>query len=344
MYTEFYGLNELPFQLTPDPRFLFLSPSHQEALAQMLFGIQTRRGFVVLTGEVGTGKTTLIRALLQQLAPGSKAAYLYHAILGAKGLFQFICREYAIPTSGKETKNELIDRLWALLLAEQQSQRPVVLIIDEAQNLKPHILEEIRLISNLETTESKLIQILLVGQPEFDRTLDRQEMRQLKQRVALRYHLTKLNRPDTERYIHHRLKVAGNHSPAAIFPPESIDEIYHYTNGLPRAINILCDNALIMGYTMSARRITPDQIRKVEFEDVYQELTTVKPSPQTAAMAPTHDISLVTIESRRDDLIIGEIESAHPPSNGHHRSLLRKIADSFHRFKRRKRSASLTAS
>lgn len=342
MYTEFYDLNELPFQLTPDPRFLFLSTSHQEALAQMLFGIDTRRGFVVLTGEVGTGKTTLIRALLNQLAPGTKTAYLYHAILGAKGLFQFICREYGIATSGKETKNELIDRLWALLLTEQRSQRPVVLIIDEAQNLKPHILEEIRLISNLETTETKLIQILLVGQPEFDRTLDRQEMRQLKQRVALRYHLVKLDRPATERYINHRLRVAGYHSSAALFPPEAIDEIYHYTQGLPRAINILCDNALIMGYSVAARRITPDLIRKVEFEDMYQELTTVKQTPEKQETVPAQDISLVTIESRREGLIHVEPQVEAPPSNGHHRSLFRKIADSLHLFKKRPRAASFT--
>jgi general secretion pathway protein A len=341
MYTEFYGLNELPFQLTPDPRFLFLSASHQEALAQMLFGIQTRRGFVVLTGEVGTGKTTLIRALLKQLEPGTRTAYLYHAIIGAKGLFQFICREYGIATSGKETKNELIDRLSELLLAEQQSQRPVVLIIDEAQNLKPHILEEIRLISNLETTEMKLIQILLVGQPEFDRTLDRPEMRQLKQRVALRYHLIKLDRTDTERYIHHRLQVAGYHPSAAIFPPESIDEIYHYTHGLPRAINILCDNALIMGYSIAARRITPDLVRKVEFEDMYQELTTAQKTIDSERTATAEEISLVTIETRSENLIVSEPLADRPPSNGHHQSLFRKIAGGLNFFKKRKRKNSL---
>lgn len=337
MYTEFYGLDELPFQLTPDPRFLFMSTSHQEALAQMLYGIQSRRGFVVLTGEVGTGKTTLIRALLTQLDPGIRTAYLYHAILGAKGLFQFICREYGIPTSGKETKNELIDRLSTLLLAEQQSQRPVVLIIDEAQNLKPHILEEIRLISNLETIEAKLIQILLVGQPEFDRTLDRQDMRQLKQRVALRYHLTKLDRSETERYIYHRLKVAGYRTTAAVFPPESIDEIYHYTNGLPRAINILCDNALIMGYSVAARHITPDLIRKVEFEDMYQELTTVKQSPEQPRAIAADDISLVTVEAHSGNLIVGD----PLPVNGQHQSLLSKIMARLHLVRKRKPEMSL---
>ncbi|UCE05258.1 MAG: AAA family ATPase [bacterium] len=289
MYTDFYGLRELPFNLTPDPKFLYFSASHQEALAQMAFGVNMKRGFVVITGEVGTGKTTLIHALLEQLDVNTQTAYLYHAILGAKGLFQFICREFGISFTGRETKNQLIVKLSNYLISTYNSGGNAVLIIDEAQNLKPHILEEIRLISNSETIHSKLIQILLVGQPEFGKILDRKEIRQLKQRVALRYHLSRLSRGETEEYINHRLKVAGYIFSDPIFSPGAVDEIYAYTHGTPRAINILCENALIMGYSVEARHITPEIINKVQFEDVFQEMELAKPV--------TNEIEIKTIQS-----------------------------------------------
>jgi len=278
MYTDFYRLKELPFKITPDPKFLYYSASHQEALAQMLFGVQARRGFVVITGEVGTGKTTLIRSLLEQLDANTQTAYLYHAILGGKGLFQSICREFGIPFLKSETKTELIFNLYDFLISVSQSGGNAALIIDEAQNLKPHILEEIRLISNLETVNTKLIQLLLIGQPEFGQTLDRQNMRQLKQRIALRYHLQKLDRVETEQYINHRLKVAGYIFSDPIFTPDAVAEIYTYTHGIPRSINILCDNALILGYSREARTITPEIIKKVEFEDIFAEMEAAKPT------------------------------------------------------------------
>jgi general secretion pathway protein A len=289
MYTDFYGLSELPFNLTPDPKFLYFSASHQEALAQMAFGVNMKRGFVVITGEVGTGKTTLIHALLEQLDVNTQTAYLYHAILGTKGLFQFICQEFGISFTWRETKNQLILKLNNYLISTYNSGGNAVLIIDEAQNLKPHILEEIRLISNSETIHAKLIQILFVGQPEFGKILDRKEIRQLKQRIALRYHLSRLSRSETEEYINHRLKVAGYSFSDPIFLPEAVDEIYAYTHGTPRAINILCENALIMGYSIEARHITPEIIKKVQFEDVYQEMETYRKSQ-------TGDIEIKTLQ------------------------------------------------
>ena len=289
MYTDFYGLSELPFNLTPDPKFLYFSASHQEALAQMAFGVNMKRGFVVITGEVGTGKTTLIHALLEQLDVNTQTAYLYHAILGTKGLFQFICQEFGISFTWRETKNQLILKLNNYLISTYNSGGNAVLIIDEAQNLKPHILEEIRLISNSETIHAKLIQILFVGQPEFGKILDRKEIRQLKQRIALRYHLSRLSRSETEEYINHRLKVAGYSFSDPIFLPEAVDEIYAYTHGTPRAINILCENALIMGYSIEARHITPEIINKVQFEDVYQEMEAFQKSQ-------TEDIEIKTLQ------------------------------------------------
>ncbi|MEE4310411.1 MAG: AAA family ATPase, partial [candidate division KSB1 bacterium] len=184
MYTEFYGLREMPFNLTPDPRFLYESASHREGLAQMAYGINHRRGFIVLTGEVGTGKTTLIRTLLEQLDSSTRTAYLYHAILGAKSLFQSILRDFGVSFQRRATKNDLLFILEDFLFSLKKTGGNAVLMIDEAQNLKPHILEEIRLISNIETADRKLIQILLVGQPEFGKILDRTDARQLKQRIA----------------------------------------------------------------------------------------------------------------------------------------------------------------
>jgi len=340
MYTDFYGLRELPFNLTPDPKFLYFSASHQEALAQMLFGINMRRGFVAITGEVGTGKTTLVRALLERLDARTPSAYIYHAILGGKGLFQSICREFGIPFLRSETKTELIFNLHDYLISVYQSGGNAALIIDEAQNLKPHILEEIRLISNLETVNTKLIQLLLIGQPEFGQVLDRPEMRQLKQRIALRYHLAKLNRAETEHYINHRLKVAGYIFSDPIFALDAVNEIYIHTNGLPRAINILCDNALIMGYSIGARTITPEIIKKVEFEDVCAEMEIVKQPVSQEIEIKTIQPEAVTINSMVSDRTNLSIDNLYGNKNNHS-SLFKKIKTKLLFFKKKKLPSSI---
>jgi len=261
--------------MTPDPRYIYYSASHRECLAQMTYGVHNRRGFIVITGEVGTGKTTLIRTLMEKLDENTRVAYLYHAILGAKGLFQSILRDYKIPFDRRDTKTDLMYLLQDFLFSLEESDENAVLIIDEAQNLKPHILEEIRLISNIETPKKKLIQLLLVGQPEFAKILDRTEVRQLKQRIALRFHLTRLNREETEAYVSHRLRVAGYARRNPLFTRSAIDEIFLNSGGIPRAINIMCDNALVMGYSVGADQITPGIIGKVQFSDEYQELNTL---------------------------------------------------------------------
>lgn len=337
MYSDFYGLVEMPFGLTPDPKFLFMTASHQEALAQMLCGITMRRGLVAITGEVGTGKTTLVQALLRRLDAKTKVAYIYHAILGGKGLFQSICREFGIPFFKSETKTELIFDLHDHLISVFQSGGNAVLIIDEAQNLKPYLLEEIRLISNIETVNTKLIQLLLIGQPEFGQTLDREDMRQLKQRIALRYHLARLNRAETEGYIRHRLRVAGYSRTEPLFSSSAVDVIFDYTKGLPRAINILCDNALIMGYSVEAQIITPEIVKKVAFEDVYQEMEAAKPSASRQIEIKTISPAVPVLDHSAK---IPEPSGDSYTSNNGHLSWIKKIkARLFSSFRHQKTPA-----
>ncbi|MBN1153669.1 AAA family ATPase [candidate division KSB1 bacterium] len=304
MYTQLYGLKERPFNMTPDPRFIYYSASHRECLAQMIYGVNNRRGFVVVTGEVGTGKTTLIRTLLEKVNSKTRIAYLYHAILGVKSLFQSILRDFQIPFDSKENKTDLLYKLKDLLFSLYRNDENAVLIIDEAQTLKPHILEEIRLISNIETSDRKLIQILLVGQPEFAKILERNEVRPLKQRIALRFHITPLSMEETGAYINHRLRIAGYNRRIALFTSEAIEEIYQFSQGIPRAINILCDNALIMGYTIGADQITPRIVGQVRFPDEYGAMNDL-------SFSDPEEIEIRTIASESNILTIQESDSLY---------------------------------
>jgi general secretion pathway protein A len=247
MYCEFYGFTEKPFHITPNPRFLFLSKIHKEALAHLLYGIDNHVGFVELTGEVGTGKTTTLRTLLGQLGEGRyRTALIFNPCLSALELLRSINREFGLPAEGLGN-GELIEELNRFLLEENHQGRTVVLVIDEAQNLTPQVLEQIRLISNLETESDKLIQIVLAGQPELLQVMERPELRQLAQRMAVRYHLRSLDYADTRAYIAHRLTVAGGRGVAA-FTEAACKRIYRYSGGSPRLINIACDRALVVGY------------------------------------------------------------------------------------------------
>lgn len=255
MYCDYFGFRELPFTITPNPRFLFFSKNHREAYAHLFYGITNRSGFMELTGEVGSGKTTVIRTLLEQLDRDDyRTALIVNPCLSGRELVRSINREYGLPFEGLSS-SELLQELNRFLLAENAAGRTVVLVIDEAQNLEPMVLEQIRLISNLETETDKLIQIVLVGQPELARLLERTELRQLSQRIAVRFHLSPMDADDTRAYIDHRLETAGGKF-AVTFFPAALTKIYRYSGGLPRLINVLCDRSLLIAYGNSKRVIS----------------------------------------------------------------------------------------
>ena len=255
MYLEFYGFQEKPFSLTPDPRFVFLSKHHREAFAHILYGINNRVGFITLTGEVGSGKTTVLRTLLTQLDEDHhRTALIFNPCLSPRELLQNVNREFRIPASDSHSLN-ILDALNPFLLQQNAEGRTAVLIIDEAQNLEPSVLEQIRLISNLETDSEKLIQIVLAGQPELLQILNRKELRQLNQRITVRYHLQPMDFQDSVDYIDYRLKVAGGRG-SVMFSRAALKRIYHYSRGLPRLLNAVCDRALLAGYAKDTDKIT----------------------------------------------------------------------------------------
>lgn len=264
MYTAFYGLREKPFSLTPDPRFLFLATSHREALAHVLYGIDQGEGFICITGEVGTGKTTMCRTLLQRLDKDTEVAFVFNPTLSGVELLRAIGVELGLDVEGR-SRAELSDQLNAFLLETNRAGRRVLLIIDEAQNLSNETLEEIRLFSNLETPTSKLIQILLFGQPELDQKLESHELRQLRQRISVRWSLGALSQAETREYVSHRMTIAAGYQ-SEFFSEAALREIYRHTGGIPRLVNVLCDRSLLSGYGAGLRQIGVDQVREVARE------------------------------------------------------------------------------
>ena len=261
MYCNYFGFREKPFTITPNPRFVFLSKNHREAFAHLLYGIDNHAGFIVLTGEVGTGKTTVLRTLMEKLDDDRyRTALIFNPSLSALELLRSINHEYALPAEGLDNA-ELLAHLNRFLLEENSAGRTVVLVIDEAQNLAPRTLEQIRLISNLETDTDKLIQIVLAGQPELDHLMARPELRQLAQRVGVRYHLLPLDFEDTRAYVNHRVAVAGGKG-AAGFSRGALQRIFRRAGGVPRLINIACDRALLIGYTDEKREISTSMAKK----------------------------------------------------------------------------------
>jgi general secretion pathway protein A len=262
MYEAFYGLSEPPFRLTPDPHYLYLSTHHREALGHLLFGIREGTGFIAVTGDIGTGKTTLLRALLRDLEANTIVGYIFNPALSDLELLQTVNSEFSLPASST-SKKELVDELNRFLVAQKLAGKRVVIIVDEAQNLPPATLEQLRLLSNLETETTKLLQIVLVGQPELKLLLGRPELAQLNQRITLRWHLEPLDRAETARYIAHRLRIAGGPSTGDIFSPGALRLIYRYSGGVPRLINIAAHRALLAGYTREQRVISPALARHV---------------------------------------------------------------------------------
>jgi general secretion pathway protein A len=253
VYLDYYGLKEPPFTITPNPRFLFFSAKHREAFNHLLYGIRERKGFVQLTGEVGAGKTTLCRALLEQLSPSFSTALILNPILDADQLIKAIAMELNLPVKGLD-RLETVAEINHFLLRQLEQGKDTVLIIDEAQDLTRELLEQVRLLSNLETDERKLLQIVLMGQPELRDRLNEHGLRQLRQRITIRYHLNPLRRDEVGQYVHHRLQVSGANG-APYFTAAALWRIYHYSKGIPRLINAICDKCLLAGYVAQRDKI-----------------------------------------------------------------------------------------
>jgi general secretion pathway protein A len=277
MYLSYYGLLRSPFEMTPDPAFLYLGEAHREGLATLVYGVRARKGFVLLTGEVGTGKTTLLHALLSQLDSDTTAAFLFNPRLEPLDFFRILFDEYGIEERCT-TKAEYLLALNRFLIERLEKGRPTLLIVDEAQNLSKEMLEEIRLLSNLETPTSKLIQIMLVGQPELSEMLALPDLRQLRQRIVLRHHLQPFDEKEAVAYVEERLRLAG-YTGRAIFDRGALREIFRVTGGIPRLLNIVCDSALLLGFS----RELP-VIGKAQVSEVAQDLA-LTPGPGAGAPA-----------------------------------------------------------
>ena len=283
MYESHFGLRELPFQMTPDVRYFFASAKHQDALNHMAYAIQERRGFVVITGEIGSGKTTLSRVLLARLDPLTRTAIIRNTYLTAKDLLALTLDELEVGyTPG--TKTHLLKQLNTYLVDQLKTNGNVVLLVDEAQNLSPKLLEEIRMLSNLETDREKLIQIVLMGQPELKSKLWLQSLTQFRQRVTVHYHLAPLGQDETRQYIEHRLHIAGANG-APLVQETAYAPIFRYTQGVPRLINALCDRALLTGYVSESHIITAAMIEEAarELPSLGREESIIEHSTTTGA-------------------------------------------------------------
>ena len=263
MYERFFGFRDQPFRLTPDPKYLYLGSKHREGYAHLLFALREGSGFVAVTGEVGTGKTTLVRSLLRESHDNVAVAYIFNPVLSSVELLQTINAEFGLP-SRSTSKKELIETLNAFLLAQKADNGRAVIIVDEAQNLDPSVLEQLRLLSNLETETDKLLQIILLGQPELRGLLDRTDLRQLAQRISLRWHLEPLDRAEAHAYVRHRVQVAGGRE--GLFDVKALDLIHELSGGVPRLINILAHRSLLVAYTKGAKRIGPAEVQLAAVE------------------------------------------------------------------------------
>ena len=282
MYKQFFGLRANPFNVNPDPRYLFLTRQIREALACLTYGIQNRKGFVLLTGEVGTGKTTLLNKLLEWLKMQRvSTAFLFNPRLSVREFFDYMLNDFGI-LSESQDKSQVLLRLNHWLLDRYRAGETAVLIVDEAQNLSPELLEEIRLLTNLETTTEKLLQIVLCGQPELEYKLKDPKLRQLRQRITLRSRTHPLTREETHAYVAQRLHVAGSNG-QPIFGPDSLDLIFQYARGIPRVINLLCEHALISAYVDQVRLVSPLVIETVAREFELDEIPPIPAGPQNGS-------------------------------------------------------------
>ena len=270
MYRRFYGFTKRPFGVTPDPSFLYLTPGHRDALAQLTYGVQEKQGFILLTGEVGTGKTTLLRALLTRLQKDTAVAYVVNSTLSFDELLEYLLEDLGVPSAGARRSQRLM-ALYRFLTEQYRAGSNNLLILDEAQNLDLETLEQIRLLSNFETTSEKIVQIVLAGQPELTRRLALPELRQLRQRIALRCRIYPMTPEETRGYIADRVRIAGGRDPR-LFTPEAIQMITSYSRGVPRLVNIVCDHCLVAGYANEVRRIDATVARlAIEYLDEQED-------------------------------------------------------------------------
>jgi general secretion pathway protein A len=262
MYKKFFGLKENPFNVNPDPRYLFLTPHTQEALACLTYGIETRKGFILLTGEVGTGKTTLINKTLEWLHKERVfTAFVFNPRLSVSQFFDFMMADFGIPCESHQ-KGQMLLKLNQWLLDRYRAGERAVLVVDEAQNLSPQMLEEIRLLTNLETSTEKLLQIVLAGQPELEHKLNQPELRQLRQRITLRAKTRQLTLEETQGYIEERMRIAGAENPD-IFSPEAVAMVHRYARGIPRVTNLLCEHALVSSFADQKNPVPPEIVEEV---------------------------------------------------------------------------------
>jgi general secretion pathway protein A len=302
MYRKFYDLKRNPFEVSPDPYFFFPTARHNEALAMLNYGVLRRKGFVVVTGEVGTGKTLLVRCLLDSLAAQDVAfAYIYNPILTVQNFLEQVLADLGLPVAAR-SKSEVLARLNNYLVTRSRDGLITALVVDEAQLLSWDLLEEIRLLTNLETTQHKLLQIVLAGQPELDRKLDSHQLRQLKQRVGLRCSLLPLELEEVEGYIYRRLELAeAKGTEKVLFSKEAIEAIYLVSKGIPRLINTLCENSLMLGYVQQQRQITPSIVREVA-ADFRLDQSTIPHDSSDGREGPTMGLKFLQHRQNEQDL------------------------------------------
>lgn len=293
MYNEFFGFDSDPFRVSPDPRFLYLSESHREALATLVYAVRERKGFSALTGEVGTGKTTILNALLRRLDPSTQTAYLFNTALSVEDFFVYLFDELELDPIEPFLKSAALRALNTYLIGRLRDGKQTVLVIDEAQNLPTELLEEIRMLSNLETPTSKLIQIILVGQPELAEKLARPELRQLRQRIELRHTIVPLDSREAAEYVRERLMIAG-HPTGEIFAGAALRAVHRLSGGIPRIINVICDNALLTAFSKRAAKVSAQMVLEAA-ADLGLEAV--------AAQGPREVAPPVEIEAKRRGLL-----------------------------------------
>jgi type II secretory pathway predicted ATPase ExeA len=311
-YLTHFGLKETAFNITPDPGFLYLSKSHREGLAQLSYGVNARKGFIVLTGEVGTGKTTLIQALIRELHASTRTALIFNTIITPLDLLRFVCEEFALvdPRNPSHEMHDYLTLINEFLLDRYRAGGNCALIIDEAQNLSPEVLESIRLLSNFETPKDKLLQILLIGQPELATRLNSPALRQLKQRITLRHNLRPLSIDDCRNYIFARLRAAGAEA-TNVFGLEVLEAVHNYAGGIPRLINVLCDNAMLTAFALGKRQVEREIIREVA-EDLNLAGTLQNVHPTTNM---TTHVAKRFSPKPKPSAFVETVRRSEPPSN-----------------------------